>query len=121
MRYVIFVSRKPHLTQKSSNLISCAFRKDEPGHQVTKNAISSIFFAESSEPQSVLLKRGPVLLGGEERELMIFTNGFLFSRVELNKLVNLLLDVDPEGAEDHISEQLSQRFHDIDIDRSGCK
>ena len=52
---------------------------------------------------------------------MIFTNGFLFSRVELNTLVNLLMDVDPEGAEDLTLEQLSQRFRDIDVDRSGCK
>jgi len=92
---------------------------DEPRHQVTKKAISSIFFPEPSERQSVLLKRGPVLLGGEERELMLFTNGFLFSRVELDTLLNLLLNVNSEGAEDLTSEQLSQRFCDIDVDRSG--
>lgn len=87
--------------------------------QITRNAISSILFADPSEPQSVLLKRGPVLLGGEERELMVFTNGFLLARVELDKLVNLLLDVNPKGAEDLASDQWTERFRDIDTDYSG--
>lgn len=79
--------------------------------------------------QPVLLKRGPVLVGGEEeRELMIFTNGFILSRVEMDTLVNLLLGDDvvsaPEDcndAEEFTSRRLSQRFNIIDSDGSGCK
>lgn len=92
---------------------------NEPGHQVTKKAISSIFFAEPNELQSVLLKRGSVLLGGEERELMLFTNGFVFSPVELDTLVNHLLDVNSGGADDLNLEQLCARFSAIDVDHSG--
>lgn len=39
------------------------------GRQITKEAIASVFFAEPWEPQSVLAKRGPVPLDGDEREL----------------------------------------------------
>jgi len=103
---------------------------DEPGNQITEKAIRSIFFARPNEPQSVLLKRGPVLLNGEERELMIFTNGFVFSHIDLDTLIRMLLDLegnkssDSEGrraaAENDItSEQLCQRFKDIDTNHAG--
>eukprot|EP00581_Thalassiosira_minuscula_P006568 CAMPEP_0183742150 /NCGR_PEP_ID=MMETSP0737-20130205/64047_1 /TAXON_ID=385413 /ORGANISM="Thalassiosira miniscula, Strain CCMP1093" /LENGTH=390 /DNA_ID=CAMNT_0025977685 /DNA_START=266 /DNA_END=1435 /DNA_ORIENTATION=- len=101
--------------------------KDHPRHmvkpelvyQVTKSAISSIFFEKPGEIQSVLLKRGPVLLNGEERELMLFTNGFLFSRVELNELANLLVNDDRGGSAGVTHEHLRERFSDIDVDNSG--
>merc|ERR1740139_193001 len=92
---------------------------EDPGDRITRNAIGSIFFAEPGDLQSVLLKRGPVLLGGETRELLVFTGGFLFSRVELDTLVNLVLDVHPEGEEDLDLEALSKRFRDIDVHPDG--
>jgi hypothetical protein len=101
------------------------FAKDVIENQIirTRNATSSIFFPEPSAPHSVLLKRGPVLLRGEERELMVFTHGFLASRVELDTLVQLLLDTNPEGveADDLTPDQWSKRFRDIDISNTGCK
>lgn len=75
-------------------------------------------------------------MGGEaERELMIFTNGFILSRVEMDTLVNLLLgdevvssasasddnDHSLNEGEELTSSRLSQRFHVIDSDGSGCK
>lgn len=80
----------------------------------------SIFFPEKSQLQSVLLKRGTVLLRGEERELMVFTYGFLFSRVEVDTLINLLLDTGP-GENELDMERWEERFRDLDTGHSGCK
>ena len=83
------------------------------------------------EPQSVLLKRGPVLVGGEdERELIMMTYGFVLARVEMDALVDLLLDKAPSGDADEdvgeeealaAEEKLRERFNAIDTDHSGCK
>jgi len=88
--------------------------------EFTKNAISSIFFPGKEERKSVLLKRGAILLDGEERELMLFTDGITFSRLEVDSLVNLLLDASSEGKTKKLSyEQLCERFSSIDADGSG--
>mmetsp|Transcript_8593 Transcript_8593/g.19311 ORF Transcript_8593/g.19311 Transcript_8593/m.19311 type:complete len:432 (-) Transcript_8593:122-1417(-) len=92
---------------------------DKPGQEETKKAISSIFFQQISETQSVLLKRGPVLVDGDERMLMLFTNGLLFSRIESDGLVNILLDANSEGTKNITIEKLCDRFDDIDVDGSG--
>ena len=94
--------------------------KDEHGLEDSRNAINFIFFPQPGEFQSVLLKRGPVLLGGDERELMVFSRGFLFSRIELDKMFDLLFDVQSSN-EVLPLEQLDERFGDIDVDGSGCE
>ena len=88
------------------------------------------------EPQSVLLKRGPVLVSGEdERELIMLTNGFVLARVEMDALVDLLLDSSTRGGGDDnddnedvgeaealaAEKKLRERFNAIDTDHSGCK
>jgi len=92
---------------------------NKPRQQATKDAISSIFFPMSGELQSVLLKRGPVLVDGEERELMLFTNGFVLSRVELDTLLDVLLDPDSGKMQQLTPEDICERFSDIDTDHSG--
>ena len=96
--------------------------QDESDKESTKQAISSIFFPEQPiDLDSILLKRGPILVGGQdERELMLFTNGFVLSRIELDTLVELLFDVN-SSAEELTSDQLCERFRLIDTDGSGCK
>ena len=69
--------------------------------------------------QSVLLKRGPVLAGGEERELMLFTNGFVLSNVELDTLIKMIMDSSSGRTEN--PENLTSRFSDLDTDGSGCE
>jgi len=128
MNYIIeyLVLKKPKENDNSHR----GHHLDESENQITEKATSSIFFAQPNEHKSVLLKRGPVLLNGEERELMIFTNGFVFSHIELDTLIRILLDLDgnkssdSEGrrvaAKDDItSEQLRQRFKDIDTNQGG--
>ena len=61
-------------------------------------------------------------MGGEERELMLFANEFLLSRVELGTHLGLLLDTasgEMTGLGKFSSEQLCERFRDIDTDGSG--
>jgi len=85
--------------------------------------VGAIFFPAQDDHKSVLLKRGPVLVDGEERELMLFTNGFVLSRVELDALVDLLLDASSGsgGARGVTSEEIHERFSDLDTDGSGCE
>ena len=66
-------------------------------------------------------------MDGEERELMLFTNGFIISRVELDTLVNLLLDASSGRTTSHrrnsmlTDDEIAERFSDIDTDNSGGK
>ena len=101
-----------------ANLSSKDEIEEEQQDRNTK-ATNSIFFPQPGEFQSVLLKRGPVLSSSdeEERELMVFTNGFVLSRVELDSFVNKLFD----DGDDMSVDQLSERFSQIDVDHSGCK
>lgn len=89
----------------------------------TENAIQSIFYPDYKEQQSVLLKRGLVLVGGEdERELIMCTNGFVLARMEMDTLVDLLLDTTAyDEDKDLVLEKLCERFRDIDTDNSGCQ
>ncbi|KAL7499451.1 hypothetical protein ACHAWT_006986 [Skeletonema menzelii] len=93
---------------------------DEPGEEATKRAISSIFFPDDYDKKSVLMKRGPILLDGiDERELFLFTHGFLLSRIEFDSLMNLLLTMKSGNPEQFTSAELKKRFDDIDSDHSG--
>ena len=66
------------------------------------------------------MKRGPVLLDGiDERELLLFSHGFLLSRIEFDSLMNLLLTIKSGNPEHFTSAQLKKRFNDIDSDHSG--
>jgi len=106
---------------------SSNIQQDKPHQKTTRDAISTIFYASNDNIQSVLLKRGPVLVDGEERELMLFTNGFIISRVELDTLVNLLLDASSGRTTSHrrnsmlTGDEITERFSDIDTDNSGGK
>lgn len=94
----------------------------ELGHEiVSKNeAVASIFYPGDHDPKSVLLKRGPVLLEGfTERELLLFTHGFVLSRMEGDTLLNILFTINSENPEYLSSKQLEDRFYAIDSDRSG--
>ena len=94
----------------------------------TKDSIRSIFFPGPQEQKSVLLKRGPVLFGGEdEMELMLFTNGFVLSHVQLDTLVDSLFGVRKDkkdqldASERQSSEILSELFDEIDTNQNRCK
>ncbi len=66
------------------------------------------------------MKRGPTLLDGiDERELFLFTHGFLLSRIEFDSLMNLLLTTKSANPDNFTSAQLKKRFDDIDSDHSG--
>ena len=53
---------------------------------------------------------------------MLFTNGFVLSRIELDTLVNIMLDASSSGKIEQLtSEQLSERFSAIDADGGGCE
>ena len=88
--------------------------------EATNDAISFMFFPSDHSPKSVLLKRGPILLNGEEeRELLIFTHGLLTSRLEFDSLINILFTINSENPELLDSEQLRERFNAVDADGSG--
>lgn len=91
---------------------------------MTRTTIDSIFFPADHDPKSVLLKRGPTLCEGEEqRELLLFTRGFMIACVEFDNLVNLLFDMNSikSGTEENIEEIITQRFDTIDSDNTGGK
>mmetsp|Transcript_20959 Transcript_20959/g.44040 ORF Transcript_20959/g.44040 Transcript_20959/m.44040 type:complete len:646 (-) Transcript_20959:824-2761(-) len=92
---------------------------NEPGRLTTKKAVSTIFNENSHDPKSVLLKRGPILYDGtEECELMLFTHGLLFSKVEFDALVNTLLSVNERNPA-LTRKELRVKFNAIDTDGSG--
>lgn len=87
--------------------------------ETTKRAISSIFFPNDYDKKSVLMKRGPILLDGiDERELLLFSHGFLVSRIEFDSLMTLLLAKNGNPAQ-FTRAQLQKRFDAIDSDHSG--
>ena len=102
----------------ATTLQNISLTKNKEEEQRTREAIASIFFPKPQECKSVLLKRGPVLLGGEERELMLFTHGFVVSRFEIDSLLSVLLD---EGLTGSANQSMSGRFRSLDVDASGCK
>jgi hypothetical protein len=92
--------------------------------EVTQTTIKSIFFPLDHDPKSVLLKRGPTLLdGAKERELLLFTHGFLLSHIEFDNYINLLFDMNSVKfvSQEHTAEEIQRRFDVIDSDGSGGK
>ena len=89
---------------------------------VTQKTIADLFFPGDHDPKSVLLKRGPILFDGvNERELLLFTQGFLFSRIEFDSLLNIMFMINSENPQYLGSRELKARFNSIDSDESGCK
>mmetsp|Transcript_11818 Transcript_11818/g.25916 ORF Transcript_11818/g.25916 Transcript_11818/m.25916 type:complete len:605 (-) Transcript_11818:1148-2962(-) len=93
---------------------------NEPGQETTKKTITDIFFPGDHDAKSVILKRGPILYDGvDEREMLLFTHGFLISRMEFNSLLNILFTINSENPEYLNTKQLQKRFNAIDSDQSG--
>ena len=59
-------------------------------------------------------------MDGEERELMLFTNGFLLCRVDLNVQVNILLDVSSGRIQQKRAQLIQDQCdHGRDISENG--
>ena len=95
--------------------------------KASKQALESIFFPYVHDPKSVLLKRGSVFLNerslGNERELMLFSNGFLLADVVLDDVFALFLAL---GDREFVTEKsfldyLRSKFRDMDEEGSGGK
>lgn len=121
-----FVCLLPKIIHGSSSTILClnSFmiiprnEKDGPGQE----ALRSIFFPRDHERKAVLLKRGPILLNGvQECELMLFTNGFLLREIKVDSLLKNVFAMNLDEAQSLTSEQLHERFDDIDSDGNGCE
>ena len=96
--------------------------QNEPGQETTKKTVTDIFYPGDHDAKSILLKRGPVLSEGvDESEMLLFTHGVLFSRMEFNALLNILFTIASENPEYLSSKQLQKRFNAIDSDQSGCE
>ncbi|KAL9183458.1 hypothetical protein ACHAXT_004314 [Thalassiosira profunda] len=69
---------------------------------------------EITIPKSVLLKRGPILFDGvEERELLLFTHGFLLSRIEFDTLLNILFTINSENPEFLSSMKVARALKEV--------
>ena len=90
---------------------------NEPGRETTKQTVGDVFFPGDHDAKSVLLKRGPILFDGvDEREMLLFTHGFLLSRLEFDSLLNLIFTINSENPECLNPKQLRERFNQIDTD-----
>lgn len=95
--------------------------------KATKQALTSIFFPYVHDPKSVLLKRDSVFLYnkslGSERELMLFSNGFLLANLALNDVFRMFLSLSDREflTEKSFLDYLRSKFKDMDEDRSGGK
>ncbi|KAL7554417.1 hypothetical protein ACHAWF_017854 [Thalassiosira exigua] len=93
--------------------------------KMTKNAIDFIFFPYVHDPKSVLLKRGSVFLLDpdlhNERELMIFSHGFLLADVVLEDAFNLFLALSDREflTEKSFLDYLQNKFKEMDKDDTG--
>eukprot|EP00578_Thalassiosira_sp_NH16_P013609 CAMPEP_0181113522 /NCGR_PEP_ID=MMETSP1071-20121207/20392_1 /TAXON_ID=35127 /ORGANISM="Thalassiosira sp., Strain NH16" /LENGTH=516 /DNA_ID=CAMNT_0023197565 /DNA_START=216 /DNA_END=1763 /DNA_ORIENTATION=- len=93
---------------------------NETGHERTKKAIAGIFYPGDHDAKSVLLKRGPILLDGtNEKEMMLFTHGFMLSNMEFSSLLNIIFTINSENPHYLNSQKLRERFDAIDTDGSG--
>ncbi len=95
--------------------------------KATKQALTSIFFPYVHDPKSVLLKRDSVFLYnkslGSERELMLFSNGFLLADLALNDVFRMFLSLSDREfvTEKSFLDYLRSKFKAMDEDRSGGK
>jgi len=95
--------------------------------KATKQALESIFFPYVHDPKSVLLKRGSVFLYdrslSSERELMLFSNGFLLADLVLDDAFCMFLSLSDREfvTEKSFLDYLRAKFREMDEDRSGGK
>lgn len=93
--------------------------------KATKQALDFIFFPYVHDPKSVLLKRGPAFLSDEdpsnERELMIFTHGFLLASVVPEDAFRMYLALSDREflTEKKFLDYLQVKFRDMDEDGTG--
>ncbi|KAL7536227.1 hypothetical protein ACHAXR_007003 [Thalassiosira sp. AJA248-18] len=93
--------------------------------KVTKLALDFLFFPFVHDPKSVLLKRGSVFLHdaslSNERELMIFTHGFLIANVVLEDAFRLFLALSDREflTAKTFLDYLQNKFREMDEDSSG--
>ena len=81
-----------------------------------------MFAPGNNDPKSILLKRGPILLnGGKEREMLLFTHGFLLSRIELGTALNILFAINSKHPQYSNSRKLKDQFNTITSDKNGGK
>jgi len=92
----------------------------------TKLALDFIFFPFVHDPKSVLLKRGSVFqLGAQvtvERDLMIFTHGFITVDVVAEDALSMFLalsDGDEFSTQNSFLEFLASKFEEMDPEASG--
>ena len=63
------------------------------------------------------MKRGPTVFNvTDERELMLFTHGFVLSRIGFDSLMEILFTMNSEDP-----DKLLEMFNKIDEDGSGCE
>ena len=95
--------------------------------KATKQALESIFFPYVHDPKSVLLKRGSVFLYNRslssERELMLFSNGFLLADLVLDDVFRMFFSLSDREfvTEKSFLDYLRSKFRDMDEERSGGK
>ncbi len=95
--------------------------------KATKQALTSIFCPYVHDPKSVLLKRDSVFLYNRnlssERELVLFSNGFLLADLALNDVFRMFLSLSDREfvTEKSFLDYLRSKFKDMDEDRSGGK
>ncbi|KAL7491317.1 hypothetical protein ACHAWT_001365 [Skeletonema menzelii] len=96
----------------------------DPG-KATKQALESIFFPFVHDPKSVLLKRGSVFLYNKnlssERELMLFSNGFLVADLVLGDVFRMFFSLSDREfvTEKSFLDYLRSKFRDMDEDGGG--
>lgn len=95
--------------------------------KATKKALETIFFPYVHDPKSVLLKRGSVFLYdrrlSSERELMLFSNGFLLADLLLDDAFRMFLSLSDKEfvTEKSFLDYLRAKFRDMDEDGTGGK
>jgi len=91
----------------------------------TQSTLEFIFFPYVHDPKSVLLKRGSVFLLDAklttERELMLFTHGFLIADVACEDALNLFLALSDREfvTEKSFLENLRIKFEEMDTNKTG--
>eukprot|EP00571_Detonula_confervacea_P009854 CAMPEP_0172301438 /NCGR_PEP_ID=MMETSP1058-20130122/3326_1 /TAXON_ID=83371 /ORGANISM="Detonula confervacea, Strain CCMP 353" /LENGTH=716 /DNA_ID=CAMNT_0013011551 /DNA_START=78 /DNA_END=2228 /DNA_ORIENTATION=+ len=93
--------------------------------KATKHALDFIFFPFIHDPKSVLLKRGTIFIHDaslhNERELMIFTHGFLLANVVLEDAFSLFLALSDREFLTSLGflDYLENKFREMDDDNNG--
>mmetsp|Transcript_56541 Transcript_56541/g.120084 ORF Transcript_56541/g.120084 Transcript_56541/m.120084 type:complete len:732 (+) Transcript_56541:26-2221(+) len=110
---------------KLSKLLTDPIQNTVDPAKITRKALNFIFFPYVHDPKSVLLKRGSVFLHDtslhNERELMIFTHGFLLANVVLEDAFSLFLALSDREflTEKSFLDYLQNKFREMDEENSG--